>query len=256
MKVLIVEDEGLAAERLAQLIGQYDPTIQILDSLDSVEETLDWLSRHPEPDVLFLDIQLADGLSFDIFQKRRLTCPVIFTTAYDRYALQAFKVNSIDYLLKPIDLDDLQKAFAKYEELKNRFQGETPYLPMENIKAAMQMFTKQYKTRFLVKSGHHLSSIQVPEIAYFYHEHKMVWLKKQDGKKHVVDYTLEQLENMLDPQQFFRLNRKYLASIQSIMDVVSYSGSRLKVILQGMPEGETVLISRERVGAFKAWMDG
>ncbi|MCI5083497.1 MAG: LytTR family DNA-binding domain-containing protein [Saprospiraceae bacterium] len=254
INVIIVEDEALAAERLEMLLEQQNPDIKVLAQLDSVQEAVAYLAKSPELDLAFLDIQLADGSSFEIFDQVEMPCPVIFTTAYDAYALKAFEVNSIDYLLKPIDLDDLGDAFAKYERMKARFGGEQQEDGMEQIRRAMQMMQKQYKSRFVVKSGHQLSSIRVEDILYFFSEHKTVWFRQKNGKRHAVDYTLEQLEGLLDPNQFFRLNRKYVAHIDAIEKAVAYSNSRLKISLFGLEDDE-IIVSRERTGAFKAWLD-
>ena len=252
MRIIIVEDEALAAEHLRDLLIQYDPTINLEGLFDSVEATLKWLNTNPLPDLAFLDIQLADGLSFELFEKFPLRCPVIFTTAYNEYALKAFKVNSIDYLLKPVDLEDLSGALKQYHVLKQAF---TTSYPMDAIQNVMNALKPSFKSRFLVKMGHQLGSVQAEDIAYFYHENKVVWLKKHDNKKHAVDYTLDQLEGKVDPARFFRLNRKFLASIDAIKEVRSYSNSRLKITLNSMPDSEEILISREKVGAFKVWLD-
>jgi DNA-binding LytR/AlgR family response regulator len=256
MKVLLIEDENLAVERLKILIQQYDDSIEIVEWLDSVEDAVNWLQRNEMPDLLFFDIQLADGLSFEIFDAVEVTAPVIFTTAFDEYALRAFKVNSIDYLLKPIDFEELAKAIDRY---KLHYEKTVNPLPdwsilQETLKAIKT--GKDYKTRFAVKQGHHLNSIPVAEIAYFFSEHKISWLKTKNGKKYAVDYTLDQLSELLNPKDFFRLNRKYITEINAIQDVITYSNSRLKVHLPGLPKEELILISREKVSDFKDWLDG
>ncbi|MFK7948952.1 MAG: LytR/AlgR family response regulator transcription factor [Saprospiraceae bacterium] len=256
MKILIVEDENLAAERLKDLIFKYDSSIELLDWLDSVEETVEWLKANDTPDLLFFDIQLADGLSFEIFDAVEVKTPVIFTTAFDEYALRAFKVNSIDYLLKPIDYPELVKAIDKF---KGQFKQTQPTIPdwsilQETLKVIRS--GKDYKTRFAVKKGHHLASIPVANIAYFYSEHRISWLKTKDGKKYAVDYTLDQLSELLKPNDFFRLNRKYITSIEAIKDVVTYSNSRLKVQLSDTSKDDLILVSRDRVSDFKDWLDG
>lgn len=254
MNVLIIEDETLAAERLKMLVQQYDATIQIVEWLDTVQDAVDYLKAKPAIDLIFLDIQLADGLSFEIFEKTKVNCPVIFTTAFDEYALRVFKVNSVDYLLKPIDLDDLTRAFNQFEEQYQ--QVAPPALPDLSIfQQTMQMITRQYKTRFIIKAGSKLSSVPVEEVDFFFSEHKISWLKTKSGKKHEVDYRLEQLEQLLDPKSFFRLNRKYLAAYPAIENVTTYSNSRLKVQLSGLEKSEEVLISRDKVNAFKKWLD-
>ncbi len=255
MKILIIEDEPLAAERLSDLILKLDSEIQILDVMDSVRESIEWFQNNDAPDMCFMDIQLADGLSFDIFEKAEVTCPIIFTTAYDEYAIQAFKVNSIDYLLKPVDLDGVQKAFDKYRGLVQQPSTQQKVTDLNLIHQVMNMMNKTYKSRFIVKAGNHITSIPVSEILYFYSEHKTTWLKTQALKKHAIDYTLEQLEDLLDPKQFFRLNRKYLVAYPSIQSILTYSNSRLKVNLHDLPKQEQILISREKVGRFKEWLD-
>ncbi len=254
MKVIFLEDEALAAERLEQLVLNYDSTIEILTVLDSVETAVSWLESNDHPDLAFFDIQLADGLSFEVFEKCAPDCPVIFTTAFDAYALRAFKVNSIDYLLKPIDQEELDAAIDRFQAQQ---QSELPSaLPdLRIIQQTMQMITKQYKSRFMIKSGSRLFAIPVEEIDFFFSENKITWLRRRDGKKYQIDYRLEQLDELLDPQQFFRLNRKYITAFPAIEQVTTYSNSRLKVQLIGIDGSEDVLISRERVANFKAWMD-
>lgn len=256
MKVLIVEDEELAAEGLLQNLRRIEPKVEILAVLDSVREAVNWFSENSMPELAFFDIQLADGLSFSIFEQCNITCPIIFTTAYDEYALRAFKVNSIDYLLKPFEVEDLRKALEKWRLLS----GSTALQPdAEIMRLLMQQMSSQirqpsYKTRFMVKTGDHLHSINSSEIDYFYSENKIVWLRQQNGRKYLIDYTLEQLEEMLDPQDFYRINRKYIVSIGAIKSVAAYTNSRLKVLLKEPPDKEEVLISREKVEAFKGWL--
>lgn len=256
MKVLIVEDEELAAEGLVQNLRRIEPEVEVLAVLDSVREAVNWFRNNPMPELAFFDIQLADGLSFSIFEQCQITCPIIFTTAYDEYALRAFKVNSIDYLLKPFEVEDLRKALDKWRLLS----GSTPLQPdAEIIRLLMQQMSSQirqpsYKTRFMVKTGDHLHSISSSEIDYLYSENKIVWLRHQNGRKYLIDYTLEQLEDMLDPQDFYRINRKYIVSIGAIKLVAAYTNSRLKLLLKEPPDKEDVLISREKVEAFKGWL--
>lgn len=253
MKVIIIEDEALAAVRLEDLILQYDKEIQISGILDSVESAVKWFEEHPAPDLAFFDIQLADGLSFEIFEKTKVSCPVIFTTAFDEYALKAFKVNSIDYLLKPIDLEELSIAFEKYKQ--HYHSNNKVVLPELSVfQETMQMITRQYKSRFILKIGSRLSAIPIEEVDYFYSENKITWLKSKSGKKHDIDYTLEQLEQLLDPNLFFRINRKFIASFSAIASISNYSNSRLKIQFNEK-HPEEILISREKVNAFKKWLD-
>ncbi|MEM9919443.1 MAG: LytTR family DNA-binding domain-containing protein [Bacteroidota bacterium] len=254
MKVVIIEDEALAAERLIDLIHSYDATIEVVAQLDAVEQAVEWFEQSTPPDLVFMDIQLADGLSFEIFEKTSVACPVIFTTAYNEYALRAFKVNSIDYLLKPVGPQELHQSFEQFKNL----QKTTPATNIPDpkmIQQVVQMIQKRYKSRFIVKTGHQIISVPVEDIAYFYSEHKMVFLKTLHQKKHLVDYTLEQLEQLLDPDRFFRLNRKYLAAYPAIRSATTFSNSRLKVGLLHATAEEEILVSREKVGLFKAWMD-
>lgn len=252
MNVIIVEDEQLAAERLADLLGQLDKDIKVKALLESVSSAVEWLRKHPSPDLAFFDIQLADGLSFKIFEKADLACPVVFTTAYDEYAIQAFKTNSIAYLLKPINREDLESTFEKLDTLKAAFQKKRPGFDWEAIRA--QLTSSPFKKRFIVKNGPHFYSVKTSDIQCFFSEHKMTWLQQFNGKKYALDQTLEELEQQLDPAQFFRINRKFILHLEAVDKVTAYSGSRLKIHLQHH-EKEKIIVSRERVGDFKAWLD-
>jgi DNA-binding LytR/AlgR family response regulator len=263
MKVIIVEDEELAAEGLTISLKRVDKTIEVLAVLDSVKTAVVWFQNNPMPDLAFFDIQLADGMSFEIFEKTAVKCPVIFTTAYDEYALRAFKVNSIDYLLKPISVSDLSQAFEKWRLIKGETTSNSVHTSPQFDDAAMRhimqlmtqrVTTPQYKTRFMVKIGEHLQAITVADIDYFYGENKTVWLRHRNGRKYVVDYTLDQLEDILDPMRYFRINRKYIPSIESITNVTTYSNSRLKIQIKEPPDKDDILISREKVEGFKNWL--
>lgn len=250
MTTVIVEDEDLAAWGLISKLHRLDPGIEILATLDSVKAAVQWFRENPAPDLAFFDIQLADGLSFEIFEQVKVPCPIIFTTAYDTYALRAFRVNSVDYLLKPVDMEDLARALSKLRQLRG-----PAALDAEIIRQMMQTLkSRQYKTRFMVKVGDHLTAIAADEIDYFFGENKIVWLRHQNGRKYPVDYTLEQLEDLLDPQHFFRINRQYITAIGVIKDVVAYSNSRLKVTLREPMNNNDILVSREKVEAFKMWL--
>lgn len=250
MRVIIIEDEDLAAWGLISKLKRLDPAIEVLATLDTVRSAVDWLQNNPAPDLAFFDIQLADGLSFEIFDQVKVPCPIIFTTAYDAYALRAFQVNSVDYILKPVDLDDLGRAFSKLRQL--RTPAALDHATIQQMMQALQ--PKTYKDRFMVKIGDHLSAISAEDIDFFFGENKIVWLRHNNGRKYPVDYTLEQLQDMLDPDRFFRLNRQYIAAIAAIKDVVSYSNSRLKVSLKEPLSEGPVLVSREKVEDFKIWM--
>lgn len=250
MKVLILEDEALAAERLIGLIAQLRPAVKIVASLDSVEEAVAWLGKGPALDLAFFDIQLADGASFEVFERVRVPCPVIFTTAYDQYALRAFKVNSVDYLLKPVRLEELEKAFQQYEALKQAFQPPPAFDP-QALAQALQSARKPYKARFVIRSGHQFLSIKVADIAYLFTEHRVNWLRHRNGKKYPLEHSLEQMEEMLDPESFFRISRQCIVHIAAVTEATVYANARLKLRLE---DGEETLVSRDRVAAFKEWL--
>jgi DNA-binding LytR/AlgR family response regulator len=211
-----------------------------------------WITDNPSPDLVFMDIQLADGLSFEIFEKVEIKVPVIFTTAYNEYALKAFKVNSIDYILKPLDKDEVAAAFKKYENLTGQAPSRDKVI--ESIGAAMQMLTKRYKERFVLKVGEHLRSVEVNDILYFNSLEKTTFAVANDGRKHILDFTLDQLEALLDPSRFFRINRKYIVSVDSIRDMISHTNSRLKLLLKSSDDDD-IIVARERVQEFKDWLD-
>lgn len=262
MKAIIIEDEELAAEGLSISLKKVQANIEILAVLDSVKTAVHWLKNNPAPDLAFLDIQLADGLSFEIFEQTPINCPVIFTTAYDEYALRAFRVNSIDYLLKPIGTEDLKRTFDKLRLLKGETSSSSlapQYLSQDLIKQVMAIATQQvkapqYKTRFMIKIGEHLQTFPVEDIDFLMGENKIVWLYHKNGRKYVIDYTLDQLEDLLEPDRFFRLNRQFIASIETIKDVIAYSNSRLKIVFKTPPNKEDIIMSREKVEAFKNWL--
>lgn len=254
MKIVLIEDEQLALEHLEMLVKRYDSTIEIIANLSSVQTAVDWFRNHPSPDLAFFDIQLADGSSFEILDQIAVQCPIIFATAYQEYTLKAFKVNGIEYILKPYDYEEIENALDKYKQLRSNF-SQQPTAQIENIRTVLQSLQKEYKNRFLVKSGSQLVSIKTEEVSYFFHENKIVWLKTQSNKKYAVDYILDQLEQLLDPKQFFRINRKYFIAYDSIQKVINYSNSRLKLQLVGAPVEEEIIVSRDRVKDFKLWLD-
>ena len=248
MKILIIEDENLAAKRLITLVKEQLPEAQIFGNLDTVTSSVDWLRNNSEPDLIFLDIQLADGISFEIFEKIKVNSPIVFCTAYDQYAIKAFKLNSIDYLLKPIDPDELKQAIAKFKAGKKE-----SVISIDQIRNLLQPARKTYKSRFLVKQGERIQAIDVQDISFFFSEDKVTLLQSRQGKKFVVDYTLDEVEDMLDPETFFRLNRKYITSVSAIKEVFSYSNSRLKIHLENSTDND-ILVSREKTGPFKTWL--
>ncbi|TVQ18268.1 MAG: DNA-binding response regulator [Bacteroidetes bacterium] len=250
MNILIVEDEKLSAQKLQGMLQKLIPDAQIVKITDSVGATLDFLKTDPSIDIGFFDIQLADGISFEIFENFRVSFPVIFTTAFNEYAIQAFKVNSIDYLLKPIDEKALRYALEQFHASR----PNTPaVLPDEIVAKALNMLTRKHKNRFLVKVGEHLRVIQSEEIAMFYSMEKAIYLKTLEDRNYPVDFTLDQLVDLLDPESFFRVNRKHIVSMAAITDIIAYSGSRLKIKLK-VTSDEDIITSRDRVAEFKGWL--
>ena len=251
MMTIIIEDEKPAARLLQRKLEKLN--IQVGVMLHSVEEAIDWFSNNEHPDLIFLDIQLSDGLSFEIFEKIEIKSAVIFTTAYDEYALRAFKLNSIDYLLKPIDEDDLEIAVAKFNMRAPK--QETVQLDFEQIKKMLtNPFEKNYKKRFTVKIGQHLKVIAIDEIECFFSENKGTYIHTFDNRSYLIETTLELLEQELDPKNFYRVSRKFIVPLRAIKEIVIYSNSRLKVILPSYKE-EEVIVSREKVSDFKDWID-
>lgn len=256
MRVLIVEDEPLAADRLENMLRQRIDKFELMATLDTVEDTVALLQKGELPDLAFLDIQLADGLSFSIFDQVPADFPVVFTTAFDQYALRAFEVNSIDYLLKPVAADKLERALSKFQQ---RDSAEPQVQPLDAAvlqKALAMLQAPQFKERFVVKSGANLLTVPTSDISYFWSQDKMTWIRLKDGRKHVVDYTLEQLDDLISPTDYFRVNRKYVVRLDSILKATVYSNSRLKVHLPNLDKGEEVVVSREKVQAFKQWLAG
>lgn len=250
MKVIIIEDEKPAARRLNRMLNELD--IVPIAMLHSVEEAVNWFHKNEHPDLLFLDIQLSDGLSFEIFEEVEISSAIIFTTAYDEYALKAFKLKSIDYLLKPIDSDELENAINQYKNYIS-LNGNSE-LKLEEIKRLIMPSQMSYKKRFTVKIGQHLKMISIESIECFYSENKSTHIHTIDNRSYLLEETLEQLEEKLDPDQFFRVSRKYFVNINSIKDIISYTNSRLKIILTSFSDSE-IIVSRERVKDFKNWID-
>lgn len=257
MKILIIEDEKAAAKHLATLVRQSIPEAKIIAQLDSVKRSVEWWQNNPPPDLVFMDIQLADGLSFEIFEHVSITAPIIFTTAYDQYAIQAFKVNSIDYLLKPIDEEELEKALGKYYSYyQKQADITTSSVPdLTQLQQALQMLQPtEYKNRFIVKIGEHIKAIPTEAILFFFSQAKATYLQTTEGKHYIIDYPLDQVEHMIDPAQFFRISRKYMVRLSAIDDIITYSSGRLKLHLKHSKDSD-VLVSRDRVSTFKAWLD-
>jgi two-component system LytT family response regulator len=255
MRVLIVEDEVPAAEKLERYLQKYSTGISVIAKIASVKEAVAWLqSRQNEIDLIFMDIQLLDGISFTIFQQVEIEKPVIFITAYNEFALDAFKVKGIDYLLKPVSFNDLSLSLQKLEQLRTQLTWREEKLKM--VKETLATLpSKNYKSRFMVKLGDHIRSITVDQIGLLFADGRDVYLITNENKKFIIDYTLESLEELIDPKLFFRANRSYILNIQFIQDVVVYSNSRLKII-PTVKWDQEVIVSREKVAEFKLWFDG
>jgi len=251
MKVIIIEDEKPAARRLSRLLGESG--VEVIEMLHSVSEAVDWFQQHAHPDLIFLDIQLSDGLCFEIFELIDVRSAIIFTTAYDEYALQAFKLNSIDYLLKPIDEEELQRAIEKFEKLQPVSQNMV--VDFEDIrKLLVNPLERDYKKRFTARVGQHLKILNADEIECFYSENKGTYAATGDGRNYLLDTTLEQLEPELQPAVFFRVSRKFYVNINHIKDIIAYTNSRLKIKMNRFQECE-IIVSRERVRDFKLWLE-
>lgn len=251
MKVIVIEDEKLAAERLTDMIHQYDSNIEVVARFDSVKRSVEWFNNQNHPDLAFFDIQLSDGLSFEIFEKTVVNCPVIFTTAFNEYAIRAFKVNSVDYLLKPIDNEELNAAFEKF---KKNYTGNEVDHQQEVFDRVLHLLTNNHKKRFVIKVGEHIRSIATDNILYFYSLEKATFLHTADDHNYVIDYSLEQVEDLVDPARFFKINRKYMITIEAIGDIITYSNSRLKIELKHSDD-QDVIVAREKVKQFKSWLD-
>ena len=252
MRAIVVEDEQLAAERLIELVKWIDPTITIAAQLDTIADTVHFLKTKPAPDVIFLDIQLADGRSFEIFEKAPIDSPIIFITAYDHFTLKAFKVNSIDYLLKPVQKEDLRMALEKLKKLSRKgLNGEELDLLKEIIKSKGQ----SYKQRLVIKAGNKIQFKLAEEVAYFFADGKEAYMvSRKENRKHLIGYTLEELEEILNPKDFFRISRKFIVRADAIAEVKGLISSRLEVKLIQNTEHE-LAVSRERAQDFKTWLD-
>ncbi len=251
MNVLILEDEAAAATRLQQQLAIAEPTAKVLAVLESVKDASEWLRINNVPDIILSDIHLADGLALDVFRQVSTPAPVIFTTAYDAYTLKAFKLNSIDYLLKPIDVDELKAAFAKF---RNSASSTGTTTQLADLLRQMTTGKESYKSRFLVKLGDRLIIIPVADVAYVMADDKVVWLYTIDGKKHLIDDPLDELQKSLDPADFFRINRTYIAPLSSIDKIHNHFNGRLKISLKHCEDND-IFVSRARVGDFKRWLN-
>lgn len=271
MTILLIEDEEATARRLRRMVQDVEPTATLVGTTVSVEESVEWLQTHPKPDLILMDIELADGQSFEIFNRTSVTSPVIFTTAYDEYAIKAFRVNSIDYLLKPVKEDDLRNALAKLQRMKEALLEQPDGLKtsLANLLRKMAASTSSeldktgssqtanagpvYRDRFLVKQGQRLFSLSIDEVAYFFTRNKLSFIKTRDEHEWMLDYTMDELSTMLNPYRFFRLNRQVIAELRAIDKVNLYFNGKLKISLRPAFDEETI-VSREKAGEFKIWL--
>jgi DNA-binding LytR/AlgR family response regulator len=253
MNTWIVEDEAPAARRLAKLLAEADPGLKVTHTFATIAETMQALANEESPQLMLLDIHLADGSSFEIFRQATVPCPVIFTTAFDQYAIDAFKVNSVDYLLKPVKPEELKAALDKFARL-HRKQAQQE-LNVEALLRSLQLQKKEYKQRFAIRYGEHLRTVDISQIAYFYTENKATFLATRDGaNRFIIDYSMEELEEQLDPRYFFRINRQFIVHISAIAEMHSYTKARVMVSLQPPSKLDTI-VSSERAAAFKKWLD-
>lgn len=253
MKILIIEDEELAVKKLHKMLVGLDKDIEVIAHLDCIESSVEWLQNNEAPDLIMMDIELLDGQSFEIFNRVKVKSPVIFTTSYDEYALKAFKVNSVDYLLKPIQKEDLAAALDKYKKM---FVAAAPApINMDLLVKELQqkLQPREFRKRFLVKNVQKLVSVETDEIAYFYSDGRLNFFKTCDNKKYVVDYTMDELDEMLDPERYFRISRSFYVSINSVDQINDYFGNRLILSLKPVVDKEA-LVSREKVTEFKRWL--
>lgn len=246
--ILIIEDEKLNADRLKRLLKTVKPGAEVVNVLDSVSDSVSWFEEHQQPDIVLMDVRLSDGISFEIFDKVKIKCPIIFTTAYDEYAVRAFKYNSIDYLLKPVELDELQAAFNKCEAMPDcnqqpSLQGLLDYLQ-----------PKDFRSRFLLPYKDGYKSLLVKDVAYFYSEFKITRAKLRNSSEEMVPQTMEELEQQLNPKLFFRANRQFIIHIEDIQQVHNYFNGKLKVEIKNNPDTE-IIVSRDKAQMLRSWLD-
>lgn len=259
MKILIVEDEDLAVKKIQKTLASVDSEVVITGITDSIKSTVEWVQQNPQPDLILMDIELADGQSFEIFNLVEIKSPVIFTTSYDEYALKAFKINSIDYLLKPVQKEELHAALTKFKKMKEAYaNGDSSSEKDVNLDSLVKelqrkLQPKEYRKRFLVKHAQKLVSVEIDEIAYFFSDGRLNFFKTNDNRKFVVDYTMDELQDMLDPAQYFRISRSFYVSVNCIDKIDDYFGNRLILQLKPAVDKEA-LVSREKVTDFKKWM--
>jgi two-component system, LytTR family, response regulator LytT len=252
IRILMLEDEEPAAKRLQKLIKETEPDAEILAVLDSISKAKNWLQQNPSPDLMLVDIHLADGISLELFRQTEVQCPLIFTTAYDEYALQAFKLNSIDYLLKPVKKEELHNAVEKFKRQKAK---EHPPVDVNKLLESMQPPAQQFRDRFVIRYGEHIKTIETKDASYFYTESRANFLVTAEGKRYVIDFNLDQLERMLNPRHFFRINRQFIVSLQAIDEMTAWTKARVLIKLKPANKQETI-VSTERSPEFKKWLAG
>ncbi|WP_258101997.1 LytR/AlgR family response regulator transcription factor [Marinoscillum pacificum] len=252
LKVVIIEDEAPAFRRLQKILEEAEPDVEIVEVLDSVEEAVNWISKHEAPDLYFMDIQLSDGISFEIFEKVRIMSPVIFTTAFDEYMLKAFKVNSVDYLLKPIKSEDLKNSLVKLNGLKTHFTSSSTDL--HEVVKQIRMDTVEYKSRFLIKLGDKMIAVETNQISYFQTRNGVVHMTTKGSRNYFMDQTLDELETVLNPSKFYRANRQFIVSFDAIHTVHKYHKGKLLVEVTPKSKDE-VVVSAEKATKFKQWLD-
>ena len=253
MKILIIEDEALAAKKLTALVKEISSDLSIVAILESVDESIQWLESNDHPDLILSDIHLSDGICFNIYSRVKVTCPIIFTTAYEKYAIQAFEVNSIDYLLKPIQKERLESAINKVKELPEE-NGMSKSVLFEEFKNLLSSSNREYKSRFLCKIGNKIKSIPVAKINYFYSKDKMTFIVDQNANRYPVNNTLDELDQLVDPKSFFRVNRKYIVNFEALDEISPYFKGRLKLKLTPNVDDD-IIVSTERSPIFKSWLD-
>jgi DNA-binding LytR/AlgR family response regulator len=253
MNILIIEDEQATARHTKKMLEEIDPDVQVIGVLESIESAVNWFRSHTEPDLVLLDIHLADGLSFEIFKEVDVTCPVIFATAYDQYAIQAFRVNSIDYLLKPISKEALIEGLKKYRRINT--PQKAPVIDYNKLAEMLAKPANELLKRVMIRYGETIRAIEIKDIAYFYTEEKIVFLCTFDGKNYPADFSMDELQSKLDPSRWFRINRQFIISFDSIDKMTAYSKSRIRITLRPPCKTESIS-STERSGDFKLWLAG
>ncbi len=255
MDVLVIEDEEPAVERLIELIGQYDSKIRILAVLSSISASIKWFSENRQPDLIFLDVHLADGLCFEIFNEVKIQSPIIFCTAYNQYALDAFRFHSIDYLLKPLQYEKLEKSLKKMNTMLGRPAPQLPEIDFNKLVKVIQIQKQPYKTRFMVKIGTKIKPVKIEQIAYFFSSNKLTLLVDKEGRNFPVDYSLDDLMTLLDPELFFHVNRKLIIHIDAVHEIHPYFKGRLKLMLHpALADGSDIVISSQKTPNFKIWL--